>query len=975
MPHASDPSLPSHRANRTLVASAIAASVLALCMGGCPGFPQSEIIAGETGGSFLIAANADVEVFSPVTNQALTGGTPVDVNWRAVATTQFAVVNVFFDPDQNPDNGNEIFVERNLPLTTNNALLDTTDLNAGSYFIGVAVIEVGEIAAAEYASGQIIVNQRPKLSFTSPRDNFAFDRSSLVTPRFDVSWTVSDPDSALTTQIFLDPDDTPNGNEVLLRVSNSQTGDSFSFDLPVAGFEPGVYRILALVSDGVDQFAFYAPATIRIRARLAGFVDLRNLGSPQEGALEGAVFEGFNPRDNAGSFVRSIGDIDGDGFGDFMVLAQFGKPVFQVNAQSTGVGEGYLIYGRADRFSGSISLNSTGTLFRGEVYTGVPEAVQPLRPSRGITSMTVLSDWDGDGVRELAFGLPFTDSLPAGFLEGAGLPAVGAPLDAPGYFRSGAVVIQAGSALRPDLGFPGRQVINLADIGTLDHVNCTCSLGTCPTAACDCPEGFAGPKALSGAGFAVTGFHEHWFGDEGGPFEGGLRLGCRISSNDTFDQFGETVSAHEFDSIIMSAPNRDPIVSTARLSTQQLSIPGAGVVSIYFCNVIGGFYPWRATNAPPANADLGYPGTADPIAPALLPHHGPYHYIVDEFRTFPAFGGMFPGSPGFAVDPDDGEPCGLNFNDNAPNPTQTTRLWGGFPGARLGNSIGIEDFNSDGLRDMLVGSPLSNEGAGSTFIVFGRLRNLVKSGEMPIEDLSLPLTAPDPTQVRLFDGIRVVGQPGDRLGQSQDSAGDFNGDGIQDVVIGSPLVNNRKGGAAVFFGNREIINFTEDEIPFAEIADRGLGVNFEGVADGDLTGARVVSAGDLDGDGLGDILIAAPNRSVSLDLDLDGVLDVNRQNCGVVYLIYGSPTLQGTKNLSQIGTEELPGVVFIGRNSGDFLGAGLGLQGDRSTGVSAAGDVDGDGATDLLLSSVSASPKGRIGAGEVYLIYGISETE
>jgi hypothetical protein len=93
-----------------------------------------------------------------------------------------------------------------------------------------------------------------------------------------------------------------------------------------------------------------------------------------------------------------------------------------------------------------------------------------------------------------------------------------------------------------------------------------------------------------------------------------------------------------------------------------------------------------------------------------------------------------------------------------------------------------------------------------------------------------------------------------------------------------------------------------------------------------------------------------------------------------VYLIYGSPDLRGTIDLSKVGTEELPGAVFVGRNSGDELGATLGQQNDRAEGTASAGDVDGDGFRDIVLSTLNADPRGgRRDAGEVYLIYGAGE--
>lgn len=947
------------------ILSGLAGAALLAGVAGCP--TPLEFVAGTTGDTGRLGTVASVTVVSPTGDLSITGGTPIEVNWRVVATTNFSSVDIIFDVDEDPENGNEILSLQNLPITQSTALLDTSRLSAGTYLIGVLLYEQNELSEFAYATGRVTVNQRPQFFFTSPRDNFTFDRSNLVVPRFDVAWQIFDPDSTVSVEIFLDPDGVPNGNELKLRDSTNQTGDSFSFDLPTGLFEPGLYRLLAVVSDGTEEFLFYSPASIRIRARLAGMIDLRLLDDPASGELAGAVFEGFNPGDNAGSFVSNMRDLDLDGFSDFIILSQFGKPQFQANIQRTGVGEAYVVYGRSNRFSGFINLNSTGTLFRGEVLTGVPEAQDPIRPSRGISSVAPMSDWDGDGLREIAFGLPFTDSLPVGAL-GAGTEASGfGPLDTPGYFRSGVVVVASSSVFRPDLGHPGRSVINLAEIGTVGHSAIELDPG--------CAEGFYGPKAASGTG-AGTFFHHHLVDVVGTPNIGSVRLGCRYSSNDPFDQFGEVVSAGEFDSIIFSAPNRDPLVGTISNNIAGTSFPGAGVVSIFYVNVINGWYPWNNDQAPPATDS--WPGLG-PSPDALIPHRGPYHYIVDDYRIFlsvagPLDEGTFPiartGSPGYHVDPDDGPDCEATVDGDSPVPQRTVRIWSSTTGAALSNAVGIADFNADGLQDILIGSPLNDNAAGACYIVFGRIRELVMAGELEIEELGLPSGDQSAPGTRIFDGIRVVGAAGDRLGQSQAGAGDFNNDGIADVVIGSPLINGRRGGAAVFFGSRDVINLTQEAIPFAEIPERDLGVIFAGDAEGDLAGARVANAGDVDGDGITDILIAAPSKSVRADLNLDGIIDVDRTNCGVVYLIYGSPDLRGTIPLADVGTERLPGAVFVGRNSGSFLGAGLGQQGDRSNGIASAGDVDGDGFGDLLMSSVSASPRNRATAGEAYLLYG-----
>ncbi len=390
--------------------------------------------------------------------------------------------------------------------------------------------------------------------------------------------------------------------------------------------------------------------------------------------------------------------------------------------------------------------------------------------------------------------------------------------------------------------------------------------------------------------------------------------------------------------LVIGVPGRDPIRNTFTFT----SLPGAGVVSVYY--PARGFNPWDVTDN-------------------SIPKGGPFHYVLDDFEW----------SPGYYTDPDGGEPCIRLINERTPWEARTARFYGGFGGAAVGNASSMPDFNADGLSDILIGSPLSHEGAGAAFLVLGRLPPLVVGSEMALEELGLPMDSGSPDTSRVFDGVRIVGSPGSRLGQAQDSAGDFNSDGISDVIIGSPLVNDRRGGAAVFLGSRDVINLTQEEIPFDEIADRGLGVIFRGETEGDLAGARVSCAGDMDGDGNDDILIAAPDCSVRLDIDLDGTLEIDRTECGVVYLIYGTPELRGVLDLADVGTARLPGAVFIGRNSGDHLGAGLGEQGDRSYGIAGCGDIDSDGHADILLGSISASPRDRLRAGEVYLLYGVGD--
>src|SRR5262249_34629737 len=135
----------------------------------------------------------------------------------------------------------------------------------------------------------------------------------------------------------------------------------------------------------------------------------------------------------------------------------------------------------------------------------------------------------------------------------------------------------------------------------------------------------------------------------------------------------------------------------------------------------------------------------------------------------------------------------------------------------------------------------------------------------------------------------------------------------------------------------------------------------------DFAGANVASAGDVDGDGFSDILIAAPGAEGGR---------------GAVYLIYGSNSLPSTINLGSLTPRNLavPFAKFIGRAPGDGLGGGAKLVAGTDPnggstlaygqGLATLGDIDGDGVADFAISAMLADPGGKVDAGEVYLLYG-----
>ena len=152
----------------------------------------------------------------------------------------------------------------------------------------------------------------------------------------------------------------------------------------------------------------------------------------------------------------------------------------------------------------------------------------------------------------------------------------------------------------------------------------------------------------------------------------------------------------------------------------------------------------------------------------------------------------------------------------------------------------------------------------------------------------------------------------------------MNGDGCADILIGtsdSTLDNPYTGQSYLVYGQTSGLVGEQD---LADIASGDLaGVVIEGYAKSEKISGAVSSAGDVNGDGLDDILLAVRFA------DPDG----SRVDAGQTYLIYGqSAQWSGTLDVTQITTGQVAGSIFNGVSAGDWSGGGARY----------AGDVDGD---------------------------------
>ncbi len=176
---------------------------------------------------------------------------------------------------------------------------------------------------------------------------------------------------------------------------------------------------------------------------------------------------------------------------------------------------------------------------------------------------------------------------------------------------------------------------------------------------------------------------------------------------------------------------------------------------------------------------------------------------------------------------------------------------------------------------------------------------------------------------------------GANAGYSVASAGDVDGDGLDDILIGAPGLNSQSSGHAyLFLGSSMVNNQNLSQPDYA----------FVGEGPGDEFGYSVASAGDVDGDGLDDILIGAPNHL---------------NESGRIYLMLGS----------SLG---VPGAGPINANTADYKIQGEYNEDQAGKHFSSAGDIDGDNLDDLLFGVPGHASPGSLMSGKAYLMLGVS---
>lgn len=299
-------------------------------------------------------------------------------------------------------------------------------------------------------------------------------------------------------------------------------------------------------------------------------------------------------------------------------------------------------------------------------------------------------------------------------------------------------------------------------------------------------------------------------------------------------------------------------------------------------------------------------------------------------------------------------------------------IYGAQGGERTGTSMAVGDFNGDGRADLMLGAPngspevngVVRKGAGAAYILFGQV-------QMP-KDIDLRRDA----------NVRFIGSENGDGGAYSVAFGDINGDGFDDAVIGAPAARHlnvirrdlfddiqgisdhdpmgqvafRRGASGGAEGETYVIFGGKDVTGVFDLRRQShitlYGARYEEDFSGDVNligsgedSGIAVATGDINGDGIDDVLIGAP---------FGGAQVTATERVGRVYVFYGAKGLAGTFGLSKHAD-----FVLYGHRTGDRTGAAI-----------ATGDVNGDGKDDILVAAPrSPNLMGEGVAGRAYLVY------
>ncbi len=660
-------------------------------------------------------------------------------------------------------------------------------------------------------------------------------------------------------------------------------------------------------------------------------------------AIQQRFFTGYSANDFFGYSVANAGDVNGDGYDDIIV----GAPQNDVIAADAG---------RAYIYFGGNIINSGVDVILSGAAAG----------DKFGWNVSAAGDLNSDGFDDVIVGAPYND-------------------------------FGGTDAGRAYIYFGGSPMNNVVDV-TLTGSNAGDNFGLTVSSAGDVNANGIADVIVGAPGNDGTGTNagrgQIYFG--GNPMNNSVDV--TLNGLTAQDNFGTSVSyagdvnGDGFSDVICGAPNNDaggsnagrayvflgsnPMNTTADMTLTGVaandgfgnSVSGNGDVNgDGYSDVVSGAFGNDAGGSGSGSVYIFYGGatldnTADVTLPGMSGESFGYSVSLQGDLNGDGYSDLLAGAPNNDAAFSDAGRTYIYYGGSLMDNIRDVIFSGEDSGDNLGFFVSYAgDANGDGYTDVLAGAPFNNAGGSAAGRVYLYLNSMTGSdiadefftGGTDYDYMGFSVSGAGDVNGDGYDDM-VIGIPGDSAGKaniyyggvifdntpdvilrgqsifdyfgsSVSSAGDVNGDSFDDVIIGArynDFTGSNAGRAYIFFGGASMNNVS-DVVLNGEMID-------------DYFGYSVSDAGDVNGDGFGDVIVGAP---INDDFDVDA---------GKVNIYFGGSSMNNVADK-----------VYFGESAYETFGVS----------VSGAGDVNGDGFSDLIIGSNQNDLAG-IDAGSAYIFFG-----